>query len=266
MKPSSAFRNRIIKHLREWHRRLGIVAAFFLIFLSFTGIALNHIDSFALAKHKIKSAWLLDYYGIKPPQKIRFYSNNHLVITDNFVWFNDKLLFEGDDNTAIVSAGKFKQYLYIVTTSEIIIFDLHGSILDRLDETTGLPVPIEEVRVTEEFFIVNSANRLYQASADFIEWLPLIENNTKQHSVNKPIKGERGALEQVSTTPSVQQLKAIENYRSQFLSWERVILDTHSGRIFGLFGVLFMDFIALLLILLSVSGVYIWLRYARNKR
>jgi uncharacterized iron-regulated membrane protein len=45
-----------------------------------------------------------------------------------------------------------------------------------------------------------------------------------------------------------------------------VMLDAHSGRIFGDLGVLFMDIVAIMLILLSVSGIYIWLRYARSKR
>mgnify|MGYP006981145103 CR=1 FL=1 len=71
-------------------------------------------------------------------------------------------------------------------------------------------------------------------------------------------------------TPIKASEKTTENvelvYRSQFLTLERIILDAHSGRIFGLFGVLFMDAVAILLILLSLSGVYIWIRYARAKR
>ena len=53
------------------------------------------------------------------------------------------------------------------------------------------------------------------------------------------------------------------NYRAQYLTLERIILDAHSGRLFGLFGVLFMDAVA---ILLSLIGIYIWIRHARAKR
>ena len=59
---------------------------------------------------------------------------------------------------------------------------------------------------------------------------------------------------------------AQKQYRSRFLNWERVILDAHSGRLFGNIGVIFMDIVAIMLILLSISGIYIWLRYAKSKR
>ena len=72
----------------------------------------------------------------------------------------------------------------------------------------------------------------------------------------------------VKPTQVSEKLKeqAVLAYRAQFLTLERIILDAHSGRILGLFGVLFMDAVAVLLILLSISGVYIWVRYARAKR
>ena len=60
-------------------------------------------------------------------------------------------------------------------------------------------------------------------------------------------------------------MAAKQRFRSQFLTLERIIVDGHSGRLFGLFGVLLMDLVAVLLILLSVSGVYIWLRKGKKK-
>ena len=60
--------------------------------------------------------------------------------------------------------------------------------------------------------------------------------------------------------------KASLAYRAQFLTFERIILDAHSGRLFGTFGVIFMDLVAVLLILLSISGVYMWVRHSRSKR
>lgn len=43
------------------------------------------------------------------------------------------------------------------------------------------------------------------------------------------------------------------------ISWGRLILDTHSGRIFGgSFGVFLMDTSTIILLLLSISGVYMW--------
>ena len=49
------------------------------------------------------------------------------------------------------------------------------------------------------------------------------------------------------------------------LPLERIVLDLHSGRIFGRYGPLLMDIVALGLILLSLSGVWIYLRTVRRK-
>ena len=41
---------------------------------------------------------------------------------------------------------------------------------------------------------------------------------------------------------------------------ERFVLDLHNGRILGALGVWVLDFIGLLLIALSFSGLWVWLR------
>lgn len=59
--------NRIIKgSVRpwyRWHRRIAIVAAFFVIILAVTGIILNHNIALGINKDFITSEWLLDWYG-----------------------------------------------------------------------------------------------------------------------------------------------------------------------------------------------------------
>jgi len=266
MKQPKKFRHRMIKHLREWHRKLGIIAAFFLIFLSVTGVALNHIDLFSLVKHKIKATWLLNYYGIKPPKDVHFHVNNKLIITDELIWFDNKLLFNNERNAPIVSVGQFSHYIYLATATKLMLFNLQGELIDQLDETMGLPVPIDSVAKTQQSFIISSKQAMYQSDTDFISWQLLPANTISRNITGQLISPKKLAFKHNAEVPSALKINAIENYRSQFLSWEKVILDIHSGRILGLFGVLFMDFMALLLILLSISGVYIWLRYARNKR
>jgi len=49
------------------------------------------------------------------------------------------------------------------------------------------------------------------------------------------------------------------------LPLERIILDLHSGRIFGHYGPMLMDIVAIGLIILSLSGVWIYLRTLRRK-
>jgi len=250
VKSSKSWQARLIRHLREWHRKLGIVAAFFLIFLSITGIALNHTDSFKLAHFNVKSTWLLDHYGIKAPNQLSFFSDN-IIATDQLIWLENTLLLEVA--TPVVSIGKFQNYILIATEQSFYIYTQRGELVDQLDTSSGLPYGISEMFLSKSNVIVKAATGYYQTDSNFYDW----------QKITTAV--EPSWIVKTDATPE-KKSSAILNYKSQFLTWERIIVDTHSGRFFGIIGVYFMDAVALLLILLSLSGIYIWIRYARAKR
>jgi len=51
--------------------------------------------------------------------------------------------------------------------------------------------------------------------------------------------------------------------RNQTISWQRVVLDMHSGRWFGPLGPWIVDLAALVLLFLACSGFWIW--YSRRR-
>ncbi|NQZ89731.1 MAG: PepSY domain-containing protein [Colwellia sp.] len=242
---------RIIRYLREWHRKLGIFSALFIIFLSISGIALNHTTLFSLSEHSITSSLLLNHYGIKPPSDIRFYQQKQWLVTEQFVWLDDKLVYESDD--AVVSMSKFQAYRLLATTKQLVIFTNKGELVDKLDSSSDLPVPIQAMSVSQSHILLKTPHGYYQGDSDFFNWRKI---NTLVEP--KWITSEAG-------TPSELTAASIK-YQSQFLNWERVILDAHSGRILGGFGVILMDLVAFMLILLSISGMYMWVKYSKKKR
>lgn len=253
-KSKLSIHTRLIRHLRQWHRRLGIIAAFFLIFLSVTGVALNHTTLFSLAHQSITNTWLLEYYGVKPPEDIRYYQENKWLITDNLVWLDDKLLFEKDEiDNAIIGIANLKSYNIVVTSTQLIIFTATGQLVDKIDNSTSLPTPITAVAITGDNIIINTLNGYYQSDSEFFDWQYI-----------QALKEPMWVIAEQANKAEIQAAKI--QYQAQFLNWERVILDAHSGRLFGDLGVFFMDIVAVILILLSVSGIYIWLRYRQNKR
>lgn len=260
MKSSKSLHNRLIRHLREWHRKLGIIAAFFIIFLSITGVALNHTTTLSLAHKPISNGWLLDHYGISPPNDIRFYQQNLLQVTNNLVWLDDKLLLESSAD--IVSAGVMSARMssdtivdvfIIASQTHLYIYNNQGEMLDQLGVEAGIPEGIEALSIDKDTVIVKTSSGYYQSDSDFLYW----------QDISTLVEPLWITAESVSLQKEQQAALA---YRSQFLTLERIVLDAHSGRLLGLAGVLFMDAVAILLILLSLSGIYIWVRYARAKR
>ncbi|MBL4910234.1 MAG: PepSY domain-containing protein [Alteromonadaceae bacterium] len=250
LKKQKPLHQRLIRHLREWHRKLGIITAIFIIFLAVTGMMINHANGLSLDTLSVKTPWLLNYYGIKSPNDVRFYADKKISITDNYVWLNDKLLFES--STPVISAAKFQQFYIIVNSDQISLYSHQGELVDQLDSTSGVPINISKIAVKNQHFMVKAADNIMQIDSDFVIWQIIQDNNIQW------IKAEDANKSEIKT--------AIAQFKGQFLSWEQVLLDAHSGRIFSKTGVFASDIVALLLIMLSLSGLYIWLRYANNKR
>jgi hypothetical protein len=258
---------KVSKFLRTWHRHIGIFTAFFLIFLSLTGIALNHTDSFNLAKIHINNNFLLNHYGIKAANDVRYFPSfkhdeqiHQISITDNLVWIDDNLLTESPERVISVSAIKAMDDLNVIvvaTAHQLSLFNIEGELLDKLGNESNLPHPIIGTGIYRGFYVIETQDKLYQTDKQFYEWNEITELNIT------PIKVE--AVKAISSDEN-QLLLANKRFRGQFLTLERLIVDGHSGRIFGVIGVLIMDIVAILLIMLSISGVYIWLKKSKSKK
>ena len=69
------------------------------------------------------------------------------------------------------------------------------------------------------------------------------------------------------TLNETQKENLRQAFRGKGLTMERVVLDLHSGRFFGAYGIYFMDAAALALLWLSFSGLWVWWkRHQKQKR
>jgi hypothetical protein len=73
-------------------------------------------------------------------------------------------------------------------------------------------------------------------------------------------------IQQLAPGQLPPSLRAVLPGRDAWLSWERVLLDLHSGRLGGRLGVWLMDFAGLMLCLLGLSGVTMWWLHHRGGR
>ncbi|MCL1127524.1 PepSY-associated TM helix domain-containing protein [Shewanella surugensis] len=233
------------KYFRFWHRKLGILSVVFVIMLSITGILINHSHTLSLDSKKVNLAWLLDDYGITQPAHMAIYQTKPLIASsDNFIWIKDSPPIEADMMiSAIIS---FNDLFIAITPQQLYLISQKGQLLEQQDDTLGLPQDIENIGQDGQLWL-KTANGYFTADSDLIEWTkasPLI------------------AISWVEPLPAAQveqQLALISlKARSTHLTWERVLLDVHSGRFFGPLGPWFMDLVAFALIIMSLTGIYLW--------
>jgi len=250
-------KKKLFAHLRRWHRRLGISAAVFILLLSVSGIVLNHSDLLDLPQSHVGSEFITSLYGVKDPDSIRAFSinDNFLIGIDEQLWLDDKHIM--DDVGQLKSAVFFNGVIVAIVDRQLLLLSDVGEVVEIMGATAGVPANINQLAIS-----INGVN-----SADKI-W---IRSPTQRFVSDEQML--QWQLAETALTPdwvtpaklSTQQHRHFsKNFRSRLISWERVILDFHSGRIFGNVGPLFSDLVALLLILLSVSGIAMWVRNSRK--
>ena len=94
-------------------------------------------------------------------------------------------------------------------------------------------------------------------------WMNTGEGPVKADLVSLAFTAEspQDAITCVSPAPLPAELKATltERYLGNDVNWERLLLDLHSGRLLGSWGVYVVDASAIILLLLALSGAWVWL-------
>ncbi|WP_445780447.1 PepSY-associated TM helix domain-containing protein [Shewanella sp.] len=245
-KPSrNSLRIQFLRILRPWHRRLGLASALFILVLTLTGVAINNSDDFGLDKTGVTQAWLLDYYGIAAPKHVAQFgvSPSALYITDNLLWQNQQMMLEAADT--LISAARTSNMIIAIDPQQLYLFDKQGQLQETQNSSTGLPSDLLGLAVVDDRVWLNTKNGVYQADEQLIDW---------QHAT-LPVGFHSWVSASRETDGAIINLA-----RSANLSWQRVMLDLHSGRLFGHLTIWLWDLFALALLMVSLSGFWIWLK------
>ncbi len=238
-----------------WHRRIGLAAIVLVVVLALTGILLNHTERFKLDSTYVDSPLLMSWYGLEPDSDPVSYGANGHRITQwgQQLFFDDHAL--GRHEQQLKGAIKAEQFIVAAFDREVLLIAFDGELIERIPTGSGLG-NTERLGLKYRRPVIATASGLfYMADEHIIDW-DIIMNEDIAWS--QPVE------------LNAEQLEALHiAFRGKGLSLERVILDLHSGRLFGEYGVLLMDAAALALLWLSGSGFWVWnsrMRKQRRKR
>lgn len=232
--------------LYRMHRVLGLTSALFVLLLAMTGLALNHTGLLGLDRHHVAGDWLLDWYGIEAPEITAFAAGNHHVAKmGDSLWLDGEPVLEDvDAMRGAVNSGRF---LVVAFENELALLTGDGRLVERIEAGAGAPRDIRRVGATDDgSVVVEAADGRFSADPALTGWQPTIAS-TVDWSLPASLPAEK-------TRHLAQQ------WRGRGLSVERLLLDLHSGRILGRFGVWLMDAMALIFIVLGITGVWAWFR------
>lgn len=229
----------------KWHKKIGITAAIFVILLAVTGIFLNHSQQLKLNSNFIQTEWLLDLYQINPGDDLIAFSIGDVwsVQIGERLYFNEQEIV----NEILQLKGFILlNDLYIVAyDGNLTLLTKDGEIVETLGGEAGVPAGMQNLGYDEQDnIIIKAAHGYYQVNLDELEWEEFDYLNATWSEIN--------------SIPEDLKEKLFKKYRGSGLSIERVLLDFHSGRILGPWGVYLVDLMAILFVFLAMSGVWMW--------
>jgi hypothetical protein len=237
---------------RRLHRSLGAGAAVFLIFMVISGLVINHSNSMGLDKRHLSQPSLLSWYGLDEPEQIDSFAvgTDWLSFAGSQLYLNGKPVSSLSNGVGAVSSNKL---IIAAGSDELLLLDPDGQLIERQSWSLIGATSIESIGLLPgSIVVVKSENRLWLADADLLNWHPSEDTNTTPAwSLSEP-------------APGLIREAIARQYRGEGPSLERVLLDFHSGRIFGPIGIVVYDLLALVVLFLSISGLIIWIRGKRN--
>jgi len=235
-----------------WHRRLGIAALVLFVILVVTGVMLNHAPALELDQRPVTSRWLLVWYGMEPPALEAVYraGGHHLGLLGERLFLDHRLLPVRAGHLA--GALELDGLLFVVTGDRLMAFTTGGELV----ESQLLPPPLrrqaQRVGAMEGGRLVVSAEATVMSiTSDMAKWRTV--ETTADIAWTRPV-------------PPPHDLERALLASASPLNLERVVLDLHSGRLFGHYGIYLVDAAALVLLFLGASGGYLWLRRHRQAR
>ena len=235
------------RFIHQWHKRLGIISALFVILLSLTGIILNHTETLGIQDQFIQNQLLLDAYKIGPKESLYGFQANDQWITrvDDRIYFNQQLLAK--DTSGLTGVVLTEEYYVIATDNKIFLVTETGEVIEKLTSSEGVPPGIKQIgKSYSGDVIVRTSHGDYSADFENADWQKLDQTEA--------LWSHPGVI------PDALQKRLLELYRGTGLSVERIMLDIHSGRIIGDWGVYLVDFMAALFFMLALSGSWMWFK------
>lgn len=227
------------------HRRAGVAVVLFAIFLTVTGVMINHGNALGLDKKRLGSELWLGLYGVKLPASLAGYP-----VLKHWVSFaGDMLYFDEQPVTRCAAplSGVIDNAEGVVALcgDGVVLLTGEGALIEKM--------PMMGV---SRFGLAKQGETLYSRdAADGGSLFTLDTGSGEWQAATTPAEVLQWSQAQ-GLPASLQATMRLLNVPDD-LTWERLLLDLHSGRIFGETGVLVVDFLGILLMSLALTGFWV---------
>lgn len=245
-------RPRLVGLLWRWHRRLGLLAALFVLLVASSGVVLNHTDGLGLDRRFVSWNWLTAAYGDPASALSAFRLERHwLSRTASGVVYLDTREVAACRGE-LVGALQQGDLLLAACAEELLLVTARGELVESAIAGTGLPVPVQSIGLIDGEVALQVEGEWWLADLDRMAFS------------RRPPGGGAEMQQRLQARLPDDILRELP-VPDRWLTWERVLLDLHSGRLFGRLGVLWVDLVGVFLCVLAMSGTAMWWLHRRKR-
>ena len=241
--------------LRKWHQRIGLFAFIFMGWLGFSGVLLNQSVSMGLDAIRVNSIALMSLYGLHAEIPENGYrSGEHWLVTttENTVLDDIALAQHIPSPLGFVDVKNgLGETLYVATNDKLTLLSTEGVVIE---EQSGFMLPVGHIRNLGLYEQGGESYLALQGENTYIT-----EDGLTWNEFDKPDQVRWSALETLSEGAKAD----VEPYAHPTVALEQVLIDLHSGRLFGSFGSTLINLVGVAAVLLWISGV--WMTWRTNR-
>jgi len=234
------------RKMRVLHRTVGAIIAIFVLLLAVTGIMLNHTSDFELDQRYLTWHWLLEHYGVAHVEPdVVYLLDQHAISqfgTQVFIDANPVI----NSQLPILGGVVIDDLMVLATTNELLLFSHEGEFIEKMSASTGVPPLIQNIGLFHGEPVLQTRNGMWRSDFMLDQW--------------EAISLQGIGWSQPQPMPDNVENALAEYFHGRGITVERFVLDLHNGRILGNMGVWFMDVVAGLLIFISLTGIWMWIR------
>lgn len=230
------------------HRVLGIGSVIFLLLLIITGVLLQHSHQYGLDTNHVPASAAKWLYGIEINISKSYQLDNHRIShAGNFLYLDGRAVPYIEVNNLQGAIEGNDDDIWIIADNKLWIISEHGEVVDELSALSGLPGMVTKIgRDKEEHIVIGGLHNNWRTQGNTNHWE--VQAGHRDWSMPDNPSG---------MTPAEKE-NILVHAGKHLISIERLLLDLHSGRLFGIAGVIIIDAAALLLLFLSITGLVLW--------
>lgn len=235
---------------RRLHFWSGLLSALVVVLLTVTGVLLNHSQELGLDRRFVQSELLLRWYGVEMPASMRRFVVGSTVL----IQAEEQVFLAGQPiaglEAPLVGAVEIADSMVLASGSRLILLSLAGELIEQV----ALPgvTTIDGIGLAPGgHLVIGHDDKSQEYDLDAMAWAE-VEAAEVGWSVPQLI-------------PAAAQPDILSRIRGGKLSWERLLQELHSGRLFGPPGVWLVDLVAVVLLLQVITGLLLWRQTNPNR-